>query len=71
MRVSVERYRGHIRYALSDDIYEFFMGPLRHFYGFCLSIDLLLWAKHQHGPRAKNSLNVRGSWRANPRYTLE
>jgi hypothetical protein len=42
------------------------MGPLRHFYGFCLSIDLLLWEMHQHGHRAKNSLNARESCEANP-----
>jgi hypothetical protein len=29
-----------IRYGYVADIYEFFMGPLRHFYSFCLRIDL-------------------------------
>jgi DNA-binding SARP family transcriptional activator len=34
------------------------MDPLRHFYGFRLSIDLLLWEKRQQGHRARNSLNA-------------
>jgi hypothetical protein len=34
--------------VVTADTYEFFMGPLRHFYGLCHNIDLLLWKRNQH-----------------------
>jgi hypothetical protein len=46
---------GQARYfAGAAGVYEFFMCPLRHFYGFCLSIDLSLWDTRQQGQDDRN-----------------